>query len=304
MKFFIIGNGFDIGHNLDTRYWDFRKFLEYNYTDFLRSFEQHYDIYPGIINKVKQELLWNEFEKNLANINEETIIELGREINLNLESGDIGIEDTLYDYFNSEYQHIEKLAIYLKEWIRTIRIHDCKPKTTFINKNNNDIYLTFNYTSVLENVYGISNERVIHIHGSLKKYKLGPIIGHGNIERIKNIKERIIESEKIFDEKSCSICRVLENYYVNTYKDIKKYYHLLSDIEWNNVNEVVVIGHSMSDIDLPYFSFVDEHLRHRIPWIIYCFKEAEMDSKTNNLIKVGIEVGCIKTLLVDKFYNL
>ena len=25
---FIIGNGFDIGHNLPTRYWDFRNYLE------------------------------------------------------------------------------------------------------------------------------------------------------------------------------------------------------------------------------------------------------------------------------------
>ena len=29
MKLFIIGNGFDKGHGLNTSYWDFRTYLKY-----------------------------------------------------------------------------------------------------------------------------------------------------------------------------------------------------------------------------------------------------------------------------------
>ena len=77
MKLFIIGNGFDIGHNLPTRYWDFRNYLEIHYPDFLYDFEQHYHIYPSMPEERKAELLWNELETNLANIDEDVIIDNG-----------------------------------------------------------------------------------------------------------------------------------------------------------------------------------------------------------------------------------
>ena len=60
------------------------------------------------------------------------IIEIGTSIELDLESGDVGIEDTLYSYFTDEYQYIEKLAGYLKQWVRSIKIRDCLPRTSLI----------------------------------------------------------------------------------------------------------------------------------------------------------------------------
>ena len=44
-------------------------------------------------------MLWNELETNLANINENVIIKNALNIDMNLESGDTGIKDTLYHYF-------------------------------------------------------------------------------------------------------------------------------------------------------------------------------------------------------------
>ena len=75
MRLFIIGNGFDRAHDLNTQYWDFRTYLEDFYPDFLDSFEKHYNIYPNDSEKYKRNLLWNCFETNLANINEDVIIE-------------------------------------------------------------------------------------------------------------------------------------------------------------------------------------------------------------------------------------
>ena len=124
MKLFIIGNGFDRGHNLKTGYWDFRTFLEKCYPDFLYSFEINYNIYPGYSDQEKQQLLWNEFESNLANIDEDVIIENAVSIDMGLESGDIGIEDTLYTYFSEEFRYIKQLPYYLKLWIQSIRIRD------------------------------------------------------------------------------------------------------------------------------------------------------------------------------------
>ena len=39
MKLFIIGNGFDIAHNLNTSYGDFRDYLEKENWEFLSSLE-------------------------------------------------------------------------------------------------------------------------------------------------------------------------------------------------------------------------------------------------------------------------
>lgn len=220
MKLFIIGNGFDKGHGLATSYWDFRTYLENMYPEFLYSFEEHYYIYPRMDEAAKKEILWNVLETNLANIDEDVIIDQAVSIELGLESGDVGIEDTLYQYFTDEYKYINLLAKYLKQWVRTIRIRDVQPKTTFINKANDALYIIFNYTAVLETVYGVSEEKIIHIHGSLRKLDNAPVLGHGNKKRINKIQEKRKEAERVFDEKEISICKVVEDYYNRTYKDI------------------------------------------------------------------------------------
>lgn len=66
-------------------------------------------------------LLWNTFESNLASIDEDTIIDIGVSLDMGLESGDVGIEDTLYQYFSEEYDYINKLSAFLKRRIRTIK---------------------------------------------------------------------------------------------------------------------------------------------------------------------------------------
>lgn len=50
------------------------------------------------------------------------------------------------------------------------------PKVSMIHKSDKDLYINFNYTATLENVYGISDASVIHIHGSLRGYTWGMAI--------------------------------------------------------------------------------------------------------------------------------
>lgn len=215
MKLFIIGNGFDKGHGLKTGYWDFRTYLENLYPDFLYSFEEHYYIYPRMVEGAKKKLLWNELETNLANIDEDVIIEQAVSIDMGLEGGDVGIEDTLYEYFTDEYKYIQLLAKYLKQWARTIRIRDIERRTTLINEIEDAVYITFNYTAILETVYKISERKIIHIHGSLRERDGVPILGHGNKVRIERIKEKFQTAERESDEKEISICKVVEDYYTH-----------------------------------------------------------------------------------------
>ncbi|WP_066872666.1 bacteriophage abortive infection AbiH family protein [Clostridium mediterraneense] len=294
MKLFIIGNGFDIGHNLKTSYWDFRTFLEVCYPEFLYEFESNYNIYPNFMEAEKKEMLWNDFEMNLANIDEDIIIENAVSIDMGLESGDIGIEDTLRDYFSEQFEYINKLPHYLKLWVRSIRIRDVIPKTKFINCENDDMYLTFNYTSVLENVYKIREDKIIHIHGSLREHHGEPKIGHGNDKKIQDIKRRYEKACEIFNEKEVSISKVIENYYRSTYKDVKRYMIKLLDLKQKNIDEIIVIGHSLADVDMPYFQMINILIGSKVIWNVYYYDENKKEQMYDNLIKYGIKKEQIK----------
>ena len=239
------------------------------YPEFLYAFESHYYIYPANYEEAQKNLLWNELEKNLANIDEDVIIDDALQMDIALESGDVGIEDTLYEYFTEEYKYIERLAKYLKQWVRTIRIRDVKPKTSLINNFQEALYITFNYTAVLERVYGISEGRIIHIHGSLRDHECDPVLGHGNIERIEQIDERLEEAGRMYDEKEISICKVIRDYYESTYKDVNRYVYKLSRVSNKNIDEIYVIGHSVAEVDLPYFRYIENCTHRQSNWIVY-----------------------------------
>lgn len=304
MKLFIIGNGFDKGHNLKTSYWDFRNYLNNLYPEFLHAFESHYYIYPANNDDAKKEMLWNELEKNLANIDEDVIVEDALQMDMGLESGDIGIEETLYDYFTEEYKYIERLAKYLKQWVRTIKIRDTKPRTSLINNNDDALYITFNYTAVLERVYGVREGKIIHIHGSLREYECDPVLGHGNIERIENIDERLEEAERMYDEKEISICKVIKDYYERTYKDVNRYIHRLSRLNDKKIDEIHIIGHSVAGVDLPYFRRIGYYTKNQVKWIVYYFSDEEKERIRNDLISCGIQEDMIEMRQAKEFYDL
>ncbi|MFB5269334.1 bacteriophage abortive infection AbiH family protein [Paenibacillus enshidis] len=304
MKNFIIGNGFDMKHGLPTSYWDFRSYLEYLYPQFLYSFEEHYSIYPRTGEQAKRELLWNQLETNLANIDDVSIIENALHMDLGLESGDIGIYDTLHTYFRDEYKYINELARYLKQWVRTIKIKGVPPKTTFINKSDDAIYITFNYTAVLETVYGINPGKITHIHGSLRDADGLPVLGHGNQPKIDDIHEMRQEAERDFDEKGMSIYRVLGDYYNRTFKDINLYKPKLQRLKGKPIDEIIVIGHSVAGVDLPYFEHIDTLTMHKAKWKVHYFRDWEKQLMNDSLIECGIQPERIEIRHADDFYNL
>lgn len=302
MHLFIIGNGFDMGHGLPTRYWDFRSYLERLYPDFLYAFEEHYYLYPGTSDESKAALLWNELEANLANIDEDIIIDNAVSIDMNLDGGDVGIEDTLYNYFSDEYSYIKRLSVYLKQWVRTIRIKGVVPKTSLITPDN--FYITFNYTAVLENVYQVSPSKILHIHGSLREYDIDPVLGHGNKKRIENIKEKKEEADRLFDEKWASICRAVEDYYLRTYKDVGKYLLRLHSLSRMDIDEISVIGHSLAGVDRAYFRTIDTLTGGKLIWKVYYYSDKSIDSLKHNLIDAGVDEKRIKMISSSKFFNL
>lgn len=303
MKLFIIGNGFDIGHDLDTRYWDFRTYLDAIDWEFLMSFEEHYNIYTETRDKDKKQILWNEFETNLANLDDDEIIDMAENMDLGLDGGDIFIEETLEEYYNQEYNCISILKKYLKRWVRTICIRDIKQKTSLIKKSNDDFYITFNYTSVLETVYKIKSEKIIHIHGSLRQDDDDPILGHTNIDKINEIVNKISEAKESFNEKKESICHALKNYYERTYKNTNDFMWHLNILQEMDIDQIIVIGHSLAENDISYFHYIDILTKEKVIWKVFFHVSKEREKMYNNLAKV-VEANRIKMLPDTEFFNI
>ena len=65
---------------------------------------------------------------------EDIIIEDAIHIEMSLESGDVEIENTLYDYFKNEFNYIENLEKYLKQWVWNIKVNMVQLESPFSKK--------------------------------------------------------------------------------------------------------------------------------------------------------------------------
>ncbi|WP_192986662.1 bacteriophage abortive infection AbiH family protein [Carnobacterium mobile] len=305
MNLFVIGNGFDIGHKLETRYMEFRKFLEENYLDFLIRFEDAYGLHPENQYEYAEKILWKEFENNLSEINEDEIVGSGASLELGLEGGDTYIEDTLDLHWEEIYGFVKELSNYLRLWIETIDV-SVPRKTTKINKTSNDLFLSFNYTLLLEEVYEIEKNRILHIHGSLGTEDYDSlIIGHGNSEKISESRERARKASENFFEKESSIYNAVANYYERTLKNVSEccLFNNFFFKDLNNIEKVLIVGHSLGDVDIPYFKLIKHNVKSNTIWCIYYYDDKEKYEFQTKLQSIGIKSHNIQTIKSKYFFN-
>ena len=323
MKLFIIGNGFDLAHNLKTSYWDFRCYLEKHAETFLTELEKLYGHYPydpdeDHIPIDKQKLaeerhndilyntLWRSFESSLGEPVEsefDAICDTAIDQMEELESGPIGIEDTLNDFFENQFGFVVDLQNYLLKWAEQIELNKAVIKKDDII-NGTDLFLTFNYTATLEYVYGIDPSSICHIHGGVSPYcDIDPIIGHGNTNSIQQWKKLKSENDAAFDEGGASKCAAIANFYKRTLKDTKMVLTVNHDFfnRINGIEEVIVIGHSMGEVDLPYFRKVVNVVGKSVPWTVLYYDINEK-SLFETSIK-GLEVTKVTMKSSDDFWD-
>ena len=165
---YLIGNGFDLAHGLKTSYWDFRTFLKEIDYEFLDRFEKMYGYYQpdfseyGWTEEAQKKwednlynTLWKDFEKRIGEPDFDDMISYSDSVvdDLDLESGLIDIIDTMDEYWRGEYKFIEKFKEYVEEWAKSIDLSKAYGKSPALENNERDLFLTFNYTSTLEDIY-------------------------------------------------------------------------------------------------------------------------------------------------------
>ncbi|MES9797827.1 AbiH family protein, partial [Bacillus toyonensis] len=59
-------------------------------------------------------------------------------------------------------------------------------------------------------------------------------------------------------------------------------------MNFDAVERVIIIGHSLGDVDLPYFKKVKERVNENTEWHVYYYRENEIENFRDKLNKIGI----------------
>ncbi len=321
---YIIGNGFDSAHGLKTSYWHFRSYLEKYAEAFLVELEKMYGFQPldpydwrternwDIIQERRtaelQAKLWRCFEADLGHADETEMLGFSQSIieDLDLESGPVGIEDTMDQYWEEQYQFIKELQNYVLMWVKQIRINKAVVKRTEMYRNFDDYFLTFNYTNVLERIYKIPSQQILHIHGGLSPYcDTLPVMGHGNLEVIRHYQDLVEQADEEFDEGSKSIYNAIIKYYRRTFKDVNRIRQQNDRFfgQLGSVDTVEIIGHSLGAVDMPYFQTVKESISENSVWKVYYYNPDDEPAFRAAIADLGVPEIHIQTMPTSAFWN-
>jgi hypothetical protein len=295
MKLFVIGNGFDIGHGIPCKYSNFQEFLNDNREDILEVMEKFY--YTG-----EDSELWSDFETSLErDINYDSLSEIIGENSPNFGSDDFRDGDW-YDaqiYIEQECDELlEMVRSGFEEWIASLEISEVKKK---YDLDRTALYLTFNYTDVLEKTYNIPTSNILHIHNKVGEEL---IFGHGkNVDEF-NVQKALygdenalltydedgnVESNAVGHEQFAenAVCAFYEKMRKPTDQILNNQTDFFSRLK--NIEEVVVIGHSYNDIDLPYFIKVAQSTNNNTKWTLSYFSENDKIAAEKIMSSLGIE---------------
>ena len=271
MNLIIVGNGFDLFHGLQTRYIDFKHYLN--------SVKKTKLI--DIIERFMPDTLWSDFENALGRV-EITNIDIDDEEQVD-EVDDRGIY--IYDnYKNRLLIAVEELTDLFAKWARNIKIQGPAIfSSRFINEQN--YFITFNYTRTLEIKYNILSKNILHIHGDANDPRSKIICGQC---KQYDDREKIIDFEDInedfdieFDANSFILDEILHTYFKNTYKNtqeiIDQHSLFFSTLPYRDIQKVVILGHSFGIADAPYFYYLAKRVNPAAKWEATFYKEAERD---------------------------
>lgn len=207
-KLYIIGNGFDLAHELPTSYnKNLKPILEKNDKELFDLVNNLY----FVLNSNSQDDYWFEFEKHIGEITdieqhkfmdflkkqtddfyENTELPSVTDFSFDPDDNNYGdiyteteraisaISDMNPNFDYKSWDNLDKIRPFIdlgfKQMIEKANLDLInKEKLDSINFQSSDFFINFNYTNTLETVYGISPDHILHIHGDLER---GLILGN------------------------------------------------------------------------------------------------------------------------------
>jgi hypothetical protein len=261
---YVIGNGFDLHHGMRTAYKDFGAYFKCQHRDLYGEFETYFDV---------NEQFWSRFEDRLAEFDADTLAN-NYTHTIKPYTAENWNESDNHNYAFELDRVVKALSEGLlkifTQWIRTIEIPTERDLTAPLERiDPKGRFLTFNYTATLQKLYRVPDEKVWHIHGAAHRQADRLVLGHG--WRPKRAERSVARLDpESADPREMEGAKILDLYFKKTFKptdtiiaDHKAWFENLA-----SVNDVRVLGHSLSDVDLPYLAEVKRCVHSDATWRI------------------------------------
>lgn len=278
---YVIGNGFDMHHCLPTHYNDFHKYIKENQNDLEQALKEYFS-FSKCCNK-----LWSNFEKDLETFDWKTFFE--DNCNVYPEDDNFRLSDTygLEDDLNEQAQYlIDSIREAFESWIENIDIEYVENKLSF---EEDSFFINFNYTLLLENVYQIQKDKIVHIHGDIENNQI--VFGHNMVvEEESEIDKNGDSNRTPFSDSEFASKHPFYAFYKPVGNIIAENKHLFERL--STVKKIIVLGHSLDDIDLPYFEEILKQTNNAT-WKVSYHKKREEEHHFNTLQNIGVSKGDI-----------
>ena len=256
---YVIGNGFDIAHGIKSQYRDFAGWVKESYN------QQLINMMDMLF--INEHDLWSDIETALGEYREDEILEClkpkgGIDYDHPMRSI-AAIEDMPDCMFKPVLnEFLERFA----DWVNSIEILQARRMNEMPELEKQSKYLTFNYTETLEKVYAIPETNVLHIHGSRTKAIDGYIMGHNKIKS--DALHDTLNGEYYFEQNSKNkIISLMNDLYKPTSSIIRNNKNFFQSL--TVITHVVVIGHSLNNVDRIYFDEIRSNVQLETKWIFY-----------------------------------
>ncbi|MBY6035777.1 bacteriophage abortive infection AbiH family protein [Fictibacillus nanhaiensis] len=309
---FVVGNGFDLDHELETSYNHFRKYLLANYPEIkmdelIVPNERHlpdggveYDdeevlsMLFYLINMAEQnEEKWSDIETALGNLDFSEAFDWFDDI-LD-KDGDVDMWKTAYRNEDMASQLViptTKIQNFFWEWVNSISIHSVSPKKDFIKLlKDEDQFLSFNYTETLEIVYDVSLVDICHIHG--KQYE-EIFFGHGNKE---DYYDKYMQSHIGSQD---GLSKIDEQLKKKTEKALEENLDFFKSIRGANITNIYSYGFSFNEVDAIYFMEICKSINtENVTWYFNDFDKFNVEKYMEYLKCCGFK-GVFKTFHISE----
>ena len=287
-KLYIIGNGFDLWHGLPTGYDRFYAFAK----EMLDELENYYLFDVANVGP------WYDFENSLGRFDWLQFYEAHNHIDVESESfrpSEVyGLEDDLTEQADHQVEAIKES---FREWVDGIDISVAEMKLAFPRDAS---FISFNYTSTLQSIYGITDERVFHVHGRADKFD-DLIFGHGEtMEEEPELDENGDSNRTMFSDAEGAAKYPFYALQKPVSEVLEKNSKLFESVGY--VSEIIVIGHSLNKIDLPYFGKLAA-CAPSAQWLVCCYEEKDEVHHLEELVNCGVRRESIQTCTYDELQD-
>lgn len=271
MRLIILGNGFDLFNGLQTSYADFNLYVEDNDPELSTFFENHFEFQPN------ENYLWKDFENDLATFSSETFFDGYNHIDVMSESFNpnesYGLEDEITQEAEAFADRIRQLfADWIMQMEYPVFVQD---KHGTVHFGADCIFISFNYTDTLEELYKVPKEKIHYIHGNANNHDT-LVFGHGLSE------EQVVREDDFDDDgepsrtfltDSRDAARTLFYEFKKNTEEVLNEHKSFFD-ELANIKSIMVLGHSLGEVDRPYFQKIAA-LSPDAKWTVSYLDEAE-----------------------------